>query len=72
MPEVHVFMAAGKTDEQKKHMMTGITTPWWRTWTARRIPSRSRSSEAGRGNRAAHLTPVSVVRCTRPSAADVQ
>jgi 4-oxalocrotonate tautomerase len=25
MPEVHVFMAAGKTDEQKKHMMTDIT-----------------------------------------------
>lgn len=25
MPEVHVFMAEGKTDEQKKHMMTDIT-----------------------------------------------
>ena len=25
MPEVHVFMAAGKTDEQKKHMMSDIT-----------------------------------------------
>ena len=25
MPEVHVFMAEGKTDEQKKRMMTDIT-----------------------------------------------
>ena len=25
MPEVHVFMAAGKTDEQKKRMMLDIT-----------------------------------------------
>ncbi|MDX3583125.1 MULTISPECIES: tautomerase family protein [Streptomyces] len=25
MPEVHVFMAAGKTDEQKKNMMSDIT-----------------------------------------------
>lgn len=25
MPEVHVFMAAGKTDEQKKNMMVDIT-----------------------------------------------
>jgi 4-oxalocrotonate tautomerase len=25
MPEVHVFMAEGKTDDQKKHMMIDIT-----------------------------------------------
>jgi 4-oxalocrotonate tautomerase len=25
MPEVHVFMAEGRTDEQKKHMMGDIT-----------------------------------------------
>lgn len=25
MPEVHVYMAAGRTDEQKKGMMLGIT-----------------------------------------------
>ncbi|MFM9700912.1 tautomerase family protein [Streptomyces europaeiscabiei] len=25
MPEVHVFMAAGKTDEQKEYMMSDIT-----------------------------------------------
>ncbi|HUN31925.1 MAG TPA: tautomerase family protein [Trebonia sp.] len=25
MPEVHVFMAEGRTDEQKKNMMLGIT-----------------------------------------------
>ncbi|MDP4504168.1 tautomerase family protein [Nonomuraea turcica] len=25
MPEVHVFMAAGKTDEQKRRMMIDIT-----------------------------------------------
>lgn len=25
MPEVHVFMAAGRTDEQKKGMMADIT-----------------------------------------------
>lgn len=25
MPEVHVFMAEGRTDEQKKNMMTDIT-----------------------------------------------
>lgn len=25
MPEVHVFMAEGRTDEQKKNMMAGIT-----------------------------------------------
>ena len=25
MPEVHVFMAEGKTDEQKKRMMTAVT-----------------------------------------------
>jgi 4-oxalocrotonate tautomerase len=25
MPEVHVFMAAGKTDRQKKNMMADIT-----------------------------------------------
>jgi 4-oxalocrotonate tautomerase len=25
MPEIHVFMAAGRTDEQKKGVMTDIT-----------------------------------------------
>jgi 4-oxalocrotonate tautomerase len=25
MPEVHVFLAEGRTDEQKKNMMLGIT-----------------------------------------------
>ncbi len=25
MPEVHVYMAAGRTDEQKRRMMLGIT-----------------------------------------------
>jgi 4-oxalocrotonate tautomerase len=25
MPEVHVYMAEGKTDEQKRHMMIDIT-----------------------------------------------
>jgi 4-oxalocrotonate tautomerase len=25
MPEVHVFMAEGRTDEQKRHMMGDIT-----------------------------------------------
>ena len=25
MPEVHVFLAEGRTDEQKKNMMAGIT-----------------------------------------------
>jgi 4-oxalocrotonate tautomerase len=26
MPEIHVFLAAGRTDEQKKNVMSDITT----------------------------------------------
>ena len=36
MPEVHVYMAAGRTDEQKKGMMLDITRAWSTTSALRR------------------------------------